>query len=312
MLWNETTTLTDEPRRVTLSKGGWVDEKRAGRIVPYKIYIPDALAGDPERFPVVVWSHGLGGTRDGAGFISRYVAAHGYVVVHVQHIGTDSVLWEGMPGHPWDNIRKAHIIRKTSLARYRDIPFALKSLRAMPADQTARMDLTNMGMSGHSLGALTTQLMAGQRVVRRNRHYELYQPDFKAGILYSPVPARRDPRDPGFVYGGIRIPLLHMTGTDDQSPIKGFGVDKRVEVYTHANGADQMLLMIENGDHMVFNGSRGGLAANPQRDRQEEMIKVISLAWWDWYLKNDMAAYDWLHGIGIKNFIGRDATIDEK
>ena len=78
------------------------------RKIAYKVYAPaDALDG--EKFPVIIWSHGLGGSRDGAGFISRFVAAHGFVIIHIQHPGTDSTLWEGKPGHPWDVIRATPI-----------------------------------------------------------------------------------------------------------------------------------------------------------------------------------------------------------
>ena len=50
------------------------------------------------------------------------------------------------------------------------------------------------------------------------------------------------------------------------------------------------MIVLEDGDHMVFNGSRGKLAANPKRDVHERIIKVLSLAFWDAYLKDDQAA----------------------
>lgn len=309
MFWKSDLTPNAEPRRVTIDKGDWVDPARRNRTVPYKLYRPDPLPGDGV-YPVIFWSHGLGGTRDGAGFISRFVASHGYIIVHLQHIGTDSVLWAGMQGHPWDNIRKAHIPRKAVLQRYRDVPFALDQIRAMVADgRLTNADLTHLGMSGHSFGALTTQIIAGQRIQKGSRHYCLHQPDFSAGILYSPVPGRHDPKDPGFVYGGIRMPLLHLTGTDDESPLEGFGYERRLQVSEHAGRSDQHLVIIRDGDHMVFNGSRGGLKENPQRTRHEDIIKILSLAWWDGYLKGDAGALDWLKGPKADAFMGDDQAI---
>lgn len=308
MFWKSDINPQTEPQRIVIDKGEWVDPVRGGRIVPYKIYRPDpVLVGGP--YPVILWSHGLGGTRDGAGFISRFVASHGYIVIHVQHVGTDSILWEGMQGHPWDNIRKAHIPRKAVLHRYRDIPFALTQIRTMAAaGDLPKADLTHLGMSGHSFGALTTQIMAGQHIQKGTRHYHLHQPDFTAGILYSPVPGRKDPRDPGFVYGGIRIPLLHLTGTDDESPLEGFGYERRLHVHAHAGRQDQHLVILKNGDHMVFNGSRGGLKENPARNRHEDIIKILSLAWWDWHLKEDNGAHAWLTGSGAADFMGDDVV----
>lgn len=315
MYWNSEVNPAAEPRRVTLTRGDWVDQKRHGRRVPYKIYTPEQLAGD-QKFPVIIWSHGLGGSRDGAGFISRFVASHGYVIVHIQHIGTDTILWDGKPGHPWDNIRAAVIPRTDVLKRYADVPFALAQLRTLAATAGdpvgSVMDMSRLGMSGHSFGALTTQIMAGQRIVRGKQHYNLKQDDFIAGILYSPVPGRKDPGDPELVYGGITLPLLHITGTDDESPVEGFGYEKRLNVFNHADSDDQHLIIIKGGDHMVFNGSRGQLADNPDRARHEEIIKILSLAWWDARLKNDKNARDWLQGNGVVTYLNGDATVETK
>ena len=52
---------------------------------------------------------------------------------------------------------------------------------------------------------------------------------FKAGILYSPVPIRHlTDTDPEDLYGKINMPLFHMTGTDDDSPLEGFGYEHRL------------------------------------------------------------------------------------
>jgi len=116
----------DEPRRVLLIRDSLLDPARGGRDIPLKLYYPAAKEG--ERFPLILWSDGLGGSVDGAGFLSRFLCANGYVVLHIQHPGTDSRLWEGKPGHPWDVIRNTHIPRKASLDRFLDIPFVLDNL----------------------------------------------------------------------------------------------------------------------------------------------------------------------------------------
>lgn len=304
MLWNSAVKPDVEPAQIFIEKGEWVDSSRQNRPIPYKIYTPDqALTGS---LPVIVWSHGLGGSRDGAGFISRYVASHGYIVVHIQHRGTDSSLWEGKPGHPWDIIRATHIPRKATLQRLRDVPFALDQIKQLP---DARLDFERLGFCGHSFGAMTTQTMAGQRRGAGRRQYDLFEPRIKAGILYSPVPVRhKGNRSPEDFYGGIRLPLLTMTGTEDASPIEGFGYEHRLEVSEYAGGPDQHLLVLQDGDHMVYNGSRGQLGVNPKRDVHERIIRVLSLAFWDAYLKDDQAAKSWLTGDGVGAWLGAEAA----
>ena len=120
MLWHPDITLDPGPNKVLLKKDEFIDAARNDRAVPYKIYYPDLPAG--ERAPVIIWSHGFGGNRDGAAFLSRYLASYGYVVAHLTHIGTDSSLWEGKDGHPWDILRKTKVSRETTLDRFRPRP----------------------------------------------------------------------------------------------------------------------------------------------------------------------------------------------
>jgi len=67
----------------------WVDSAR-NRKVPVKIYYPEKGQGP---FPVIVFSHGLGGSRDGYEYLGRHWASHGYVSVHLQHLGSDDAVW---------------------------------------------------------------------------------------------------------------------------------------------------------------------------------------------------------------------------
>ncbi len=297
-----------EKHPVTIERGVWTDPNRGtllgeGRPVPYKIYIPQGIEG---KMPTIIWSHGLGGSRDGAGFISRYVASYGFVIVHIQHKGSDSGLWEGKPGHPWDVIRNTHIPRKATLQRLLDVPFAINELQKMNLPQA---DLSSLGMSGHSFGAMTTQTMAGQRRGLGRRLYDLFEQRFKAAIAYSPVPVMyKAGHEMADFYGGIRIPMLYMTGTEDSSPVNAEITYKtRMDVFEHSKGPEQHLLILEGGDHMVYNGSRGQLADNPKREIHEKIIKLSSLAFWDAYLKGDEAAKEWLNGGAFENWLGAEA-----
>lgn len=289
--------------QVKIDRGTWVDAARQGRKVPYKLYTP--ITDDPEAsFPVILWSHGLGGGRDGAGFISRAVCAHGYVVAHIQHEGTDTSLWEGKPGHPWDVIRSTHIPRKATTQRLRDVPFALSQLDALARENTL-LDMSRIGMSGHSFGAMTTQVMAGQTRGHGKYAYRLREGRFSAGIAYSPVPVRQkhSSASPAHYYGTIEMPLFIMTGTADDSPLEGFGYEHRLEVPEHAGGPEQSLLILNDGDHMVYNGSRGKLEDNPKRSVHENIIVTATLAFWDAYLKQDKKAKRWLTEGGFASYL---------
>lgn len=288
---------------VMIRKGEFTDPAR-GRVIPYKLYYPEGLTG---KVPLIVWSHGFGGNRDGAAFLSRFLAGHGYILLHTTHIGTDSSLWEGQPGHPWDILKQVKVTRQNSLDRFRDIPFVLDRMPQFVKDNPdigPFIDLDAIGMSGHSFGAMTTQVMAGMRVP--DLHGDLIQikePRFKAGILYSPVPIRHlSDAPPEELYGGITLPLQHQTGTEDASPLENFGFGQRLAVFENSSGPRHLLVKAD-GDHMVYNGTRGKLEANPKREKHEEIIQAAALAWWDMMLKDDEAARAWLTGPGVQDYI---------
>ncbi len=79
------------PLAVTSVTQSWRDARRI-RDLPVKIYLPEpaaSLAADGDkgaaaaRFPVILFSHGLGGNRDGGARWARHWASHGYVVVAI-------------------------------------------------------------------------------------------------------------------------------------------------------------------------------------------------------------------------------------
>lgn len=280
--------MSVEHYKVLIKKGEFVDQSRQNddgsvRIVPYKIYYP--VEHNLKKMPVIFWSHGFGGSRDGASFISRHLAGLGYILVHLTHHGTDSSLWEGQSGHPWDILRKAKISRTTTINRFLDVPFALDALQEWAVENPeigGHMDFDRLGISGHSFGAMTTQSIAGMVFPDIDGVLRSYvDMRFKAGIAYSPVPIAHLTDAPHEdVYGSISMPLLHMTGTEDDSPLEGYGYEHRLIVKEYAGHADQRVHLLKGGDHMIYNGTRGKLGNNDLRDVHEaEILKTVADYW---------------------------------
>ena len=71
----------------------WTDPAR-GRPVPVRLYRPQAMVPGA-RVPLIVFSHGIGGSRRGYSWLGRFVAAHGIASLHLQHVGSDRSLWGG-------------------------------------------------------------------------------------------------------------------------------------------------------------------------------------------------------------------------
>ncbi|MFM2398907.1 MAG: hypothetical protein RL341_1064, partial [Pseudomonadota bacterium] len=60
----------------------WLDGER-NRTVPVRLYWPETAAKSG-KVPLVVFSHGLGGSRMGYSYLGRHWASQGFASLHVQ------------------------------------------------------------------------------------------------------------------------------------------------------------------------------------------------------------------------------------
>ncbi len=287
--------------------GDWTDTNRGNRVVPWKIYYPRELT---EPRPIVIFSHGLGGNREGAEYLLHFLAAHGYIAVAVQHPGSDTPAVLG--GRRPDNIQPIEMRQRlrgattpaVAIDRFDDIPFAIDQLTLLNAgdlDLRNRLDLSRIGMSGHSFGAVTTQALAGQNFA--NGTYSFADDRIRAAIAYSPSNVKN--ADPVEAFAGIRIPTFHMTGTRDMNPLdESDPPESRLIPYRSIRNADKFLLVFKNGDHMIFSGRDFNGRLRPMDEGFHVFIQKASLAFWDSYLLQKAEAKSWLTGGAFKQELG--------
>ncbi len=293
--------------QVTTAHFTWHDAKR-DRDVPVKIYSPTTGAGP---FPVILFSHGLGGTRDNYEYLGLYWASHGYVSAHLQHEGSDDKVWRGAGLFNGQKaMRRAVADPRNAINRAQDVSFAIDELERLnrhPSAYQQRLDLSRIGVAGHSFGAFTALAVAGQEFTPGlNRNQRLADPRVKAVIpMSAPVPANRQRLDE--VYGNIHIPCLHMTGTKDNSPIGDTQAEERRLPFDHCRNSDQYLITFQDGDHMVFSGRR-----TTKRDRTfQALICDSSTLFWNAYLRDDPQAKSGL-ATDFKAALGRNGTFELK
>ena len=77
---------------VTTKYSEWQDTKR-NRSIPVKFYIPKDDAHSSKPYPVAIFSHGLGGSREAAVYLGDYLCRNGYLGVFIQHPGSDESFW---------------------------------------------------------------------------------------------------------------------------------------------------------------------------------------------------------------------------
>jgi predicted dienelactone hydrolase len=238
-----------------------------------------------DKVPVVIFSHGLGGSTDSGRAWAEAWADAGFIVVNVQHPGSDrSIVGTG-------RLREAMAPAQLA-ARAHDIRFVIDQIgrgaRTGRCD-LARADVTRLGMAGHSYGAHTTQAVAGQHFPRM-RGEDLADPRVKAAIAFSPAPPIRGGAEAAFA--DIRIPFFSITGSADTAPITPWvkATDRETPFRVMPAGG-KFLLVLGGADHMAFNG-RGdrGYASASQTPHVETTVKRATVAFWRWTLLGDAAA----------------------
>ena len=263
------------------------------RDVAYRAYVPSPLESE---HPVVIFSHGLGGSRRGGAYLGEALAAHGFVSFHIQHEGSDESVWSGKPRSAAVRALERSILNPANaLNRFRDLPFVVDQIKALnETDPTlkGRLDLTRIGMMGHSYGARSTLIAAGERIGLFEQSFK--EPRIRAGVLLSPNLPNRE-IDTATAYGDVDIPLFHITGTRDGSPLPSMqdtAPEQRLGPYRRINnGADQFLLVLDKADHMTFSARRIGTAAETASDaRHVRAVRRGVVLFFGAYLKRDKDA----------------------
>ena len=260
----------------------WLDASRQ-RSVPVRLYLPDSARADAP-VPLIVFSHGIGGSRQGYSYLGRFWASQGYASLHLQHVGSDRSLWGG---NVLDLVSRLHGAAQEAeaVARVHDLSFALDQLLAGPL--APRLDAQRIVAAGHSYGANTTLLAAGATVQRDGRTLELRDARIKAAIVLSAPPFYGEGA-PARILGPVQVPSLHVTATEDVIRIPGYysGADDRVEVFEATGSARKTLAVFSGGAHSIFTDriAPGG----PQLNQQvKQATRALSLAFLHSVFKGD-------------------------
>lgn len=313
-------------------------DSERGKDLPLRVYYPDGIAAEAHvlsappagPYPVIVFSHGAGGSRDVAPALLCYWAGYGYVVFAPTH--EDSIAAQRAAGKDVgmnDVLGRFGKDPELRIGRVQDDRLVIDSLDAIAAahpELAGKLDAEHVGVGGHSAGAMTAVLIGGAIMdmsVNGKGGPEtegLKDPRVAATLLLSGQGMSRGPL--GTALGAVQEdtwrdcngPMMVMTGSLDSSSRTGQTAESRKDPYIYAPPGDKYLLFIEGAVHMSFTGKAAGKEG---KDRGELIDKVLgnpeageasdydqtaifsyvqynSLAFWDAYLKGDNSAMAWL------------------
>jgi dienelactone hydrolase len=255
------------------------------------------------RFPLVVFSHGNGGTRNQNTFWCDYLASHGYIIVSADH--TANARLTVINGKPI--VFQASERQNSARDRPLDMQFLLDQMTAWDkgADKrfAGRIDTERAAATGMSFGSFTAHWVTDQ------------DPRFKAMIAMSGAPD---------THTNLTIPSLRMLGVEDRT------IGERGNALIRANHAKHtgpsFLLELKNGGHYSFtdifkiNKNFGDGAGQGKRQAtgepfeytsMEDTYKIInsySVAFLGYYLKGQKDYMKFLRANHWPDLMKWDAT----
>lgn len=273
--------------------GKFYDESRK-REIPYKVYYPDKLSG---TYPIIIFSHGLGGSVEAAEYLGEYLSQNGYVCFHIQHLGSDESVWKGATTikEVIKKLKESIKDYENAFNRFKDIPFVVDEISKFNRNSDifkGHLDTVNVGIIGHSYGARSVLIASGEKINKGK--YSFKEPRIKAGVVLSPNLPDNPPIDLSKIFNDIKIPLFHITGTEDGDPLdrkSDFSPLQRTIPYHNIKTSAQYLLILFKAVHSTFNGNKKD---DPYIDEHLESVKKGVTAFLNCYLKNNENDGIWL------------------
>ena len=254
----------------------WVDDARE-RPVPARLYQPIASSSAAPA-PLIIFSHGIGGSRLGYSYLGSYWASHGLASLHVQHVGSDRSIWFGNPFNLVSRLQEA-AQEKEALARVFDLRYALTKIFSDPLGQA--INPNQIIAAGHSYGANTTLLASGARVNRDDIPVELSDSRITAAIVIS-APRFYGQKSVDSILQPVRLPTLHITATEDNIQIPGYfsGYADRLAIFEAIGSERKALAVFEGGSHSMFTDRTrsGGAVLNHQVKEATQELSLDFIA----------------------------------
>jgi predicted dienelactone hydrolase len=255
---------------------------------PFKVAVqPEFTLRDPRRkkdllvlvmyphgdgpFPIIIFSHGAGGTAASMSALLSYWASHGYICIAPNH--ADSVMIRQREGKGTGKLDEDYAAAvhdalndPEALAnRVWDIRFLIDALGEIgtrfPAIKDT-MDIRRIGVAGHSLGSYTAMLTLGTGIDLKGTMTEYTDQRVSCALMLSAQgPGTLGLTEQSWKY--VRRPFMVITGSDDRG-LDGADPQTRTQPYLLSPPGDKFLIFIQGANHYSFPGFTVTQRQNPR------------------------------------------------
>lgn len=284
------------------------------RRIPIKVHIP--TTGGP--YPILVVSHGAGGNWDTHYAQAQHLASHGYAVLCLEHIGSNTDrLKSGI--RLMENLNKMIRDANEVLGRPKDVSFAIDCAMGWTVSHEklhGRLDSRHIGVLGHSFGAYTTMAICGMRPALdwlqppvapdKGLGPNLRDARVTCGVALSPQGA-----DESFFipesFSTLSAPLMGISGTEDkqQGGLPPTSRYKAFALWPEKQGQHKFV-WLANAHHLDFTDSTGTKQQSlrsANRGDVQPIVRVATLLFFNTYLKADTSAAGNLTSNGLQKYL---------
>jgi len=264
------------PEHVMMHELLLTDEQRSRREIAFRAYVPDGKG----PFPTVLFSPGLGETKDSYSYLLTAWAEAGYLVLIPTHKGTGrddlNLLGTSVAA------RGLRAIQLTAdQMQWRDRTADMQFLLAHAGELEPlkdKIDKANVALTGHSYGAHTTMLGVGAKAnFKQPPPGPVTLPQARVAIAISPqgekmIGMKADSWD------AIHVPILYMRGEKDAG-IFGDPPSARDHGFQRSPADGSKYLAVVEGAHSTheffIEGGQTPDAKQSMKDIQEVTLKFL-------------------------------------
>ena len=305
-----------------------IHDARRQKDLPVRILVPTSGT----HFPLILFSHGAGGSGQNYFSLTHHWASYGYVVIQPTH--NDSIALrreqgQPLPAGPRELIEEYRFNYEDWINRVKDVTLVIDSLgdlqKRLP-QLKGKIDAKRIGIGGHSYGAFTTQMISGATLDIPNQPKAQSFADDRprAFLLLSPQGKSQNGLTESS-WKNVRRPMMSMSGTKDAG-LMGQLANWRKDPFAYSPPPDKYLVWIDGAFHMSFTGALAGgqnnqgarrilISRATQGTDQKavfDYVKIASIAFWDAYLKDDAKAKAYLKSTSLSDFSNDDVRLERK
>jgi predicted dienelactone hydrolase len=252
-----------------------LEDKNRNRRFYADIYQPQRQRAG--KTPVIVFSHGLASRPEDFATLGEHLASYGYLVIMPQHPGSDFQQAQAL----LSGLSREVFYKNEFLDRPKDISYVLDELeRRNQREFSGRLDLTSVGIIGHSFGGTTALLVAGAEFDWQNLKQECGPSNYPNTSLFLQCQALDLPQDQyafrdkrvtsvftlnpvtSALFGReglakVKIPVVLLAGSFDPAAP---AVLEQMRTFPRLGSADKYLVLSDGQAHIDFSQLDAGIS----------------------------------------------------